>query len=180
MLFQVKFLALTAQVKADEMAEMFQGKLALDLKLEREWAVAIGSGLLPHLDNHFSSLGLGEDQLPPHREEIISLRQGVGSILLIRRKGAGLPNPSDLQMQMITFTASGVNHPEVRLIQGNMPPNQGEHTTKHHGFKLNPLGIGQRAAGELLGVGWGVSAAHETDGPVLQRLCDRGNRMGAH
>lgn len=83
-------------------------------------------------------------------------------------------------MKVITLTASGVHDPEVGLIQGQMPPHQREHPTQHNGFQSNTLGVRQRATGELLGIRWRVGAAHKTDGPVLQRLCDRGNRMGAH
>lgn len=64
MLFQVKFLSLPAKVKADEVAQVFQGKLALDLELEGERAVAVSPGLLSHLHHHFTGLRLGEDQLP--------------------------------------------------------------------------------------------------------------------
>ena len=180
MLFEVEFLALAAQVEADEMPEMFQGKLAFDLELEGERAMAVGPGLLPHLHHHLASLGLGEDQLPTDGKVVVSLRQGVGSIGLIRCKRAGFPDPSDLQMQMVALTTSGVDNPKVRLIQGQMSPNQREHPTEHNGFQGNTLGVRQRAPGELLGICWGICAAHKTDGPVLQRLCDRGNRMGAH
>jgi hypothetical protein len=68
----------------------------------------------------------------------------------------------------------------VGLIQGQMPPDQGENSTEHNGFQGDTLGIGQRSAGELLGIGWGIGTPNNPDGPVLQRLCDRGNRMGAH
>ena len=180
MVFEVQFLALAAQVKADEVTQVFEGKLSLYLELEGKRTVAVGTGLLPHLHHHFAGFRLGEDQLASNGKEVVPFRQGVGGIGLVWSQGAGFPDPSDLQMQMITFTASGIHDPEVGLIQGQMPPHQGEHTTEHDGFQGDPLGIGQGATGELLGVGWGVSAAHKTDGPVLQRLCDRGNRMGAH
>jgi hypothetical protein len=65
-LFQVKFLALSAQVEADKVAQMFQGELALDLEFEGERPVAVGPGLLPHLHHHFTGLGFGEDQLTPN------------------------------------------------------------------------------------------------------------------
>ena len=180
MIFEVQFLALAAQVKTDEVTQVFEGKLSLDLEFEGKRTVAVGTSLLPHLHHHFAGFRLGEDQLASNGEVVVTLRQGVGSIGLIRSKRAGFPDPCDLQMQMVALTASGVDDPEVGLIQREMPPNQGEHPTKHNGFQRNTLGIRQCAAGELLGIGWGVSAAHKTDGPVLQRLCDRGNRMGAH
>ena len=180
MIFEVQFLSLAAQVEADEVTQVFEGKLSLDLDFEGKRTVAVCTGLLPHFHNHFASFRLGEDQLPSNGKEVVTLRQGVGGIGLVRSQCAGFPYPSYLQMQMITFTASGIDDPEVGLIQGEMPPNQGEHTTEHNSFKRDPIGIGQGAAGELLGIGWGVSAAHKPDGPVLQRLCDRGNRMGAH
>ena len=180
MVFEVQFLALATQIKADEVTQVFQGKLTLDLEFEGKRSLAVGAGLLPHLHHHFAGFWLGEDQFASNREEVITLRQGVGGIGLIWRQGAGFPDPSNLQMQMIAFTASGINDPEVGLIQRQMPPNQGEHTSEHNRFKGDALGIGQGATGELLGIGWGVRAAHKTDGPVLQRLCDRGNRMGAH
>ena len=180
MIFEVQFLALAAQVEADEVAQVFKRKFALDLQLEGERTMAVGTGLLPHLHHHFAGLRLGEDQLPSNREVVVSLRQGVGSIGLVWCKRARFPDPGDLQMQMITFTASGIHHPEVGLIQRQMSPDQGEHPSENNGFQGDPLGVSQRAAGELLGIGWGINAPHETDGPVLQRLGDRGNRMGAH
>ena len=180
MLFEVQFLALAAQVEADEVTQVFEGKLALDLELERKRTVAVGTGLLPHLHHHFTGFRLGEDQLPSNGEVIVSLRQGVGGIGLVWSQGAGFPDPSDLQVQMIAFTTSGIHDPEVGLIEGQVPSDQREHTTKHNGFQGDPLGISQRAASELLGIGWSVCAPHKTNGPVLQRLGDRGNRMGAH
>ena len=178
--FQVKFLALSAQVETDEVTQMLQGQLALDLELEGERAMSIGPGLLPDLHNHLPGFRLGEDQLTPDGKIVVSFRQVVGSLRLIWSQRAGLPDPGDLEVQMVTFATAGIHDPEVGLIQGQMPPNQGEHTTEHNGFQGDPLGVGQGATGELFGIGWSVSTAHKPDGPVLQRLCDRGNRMGAH
>ena len=46
MIFEVQFLALAAQVKADEVTQVFERELSLDLELEGEWTVAVGTGLL--------------------------------------------------------------------------------------------------------------------------------------
>ena len=77
MVFKVQFLALATQVKADEVTQVFQGKLTLDLEFEGKRSLAIGAGLLPHLHHHFAGFWLGEDQFASNREEVITLRQGV-------------------------------------------------------------------------------------------------------
>jgi hypothetical protein len=66
------------------------------------------------------------------------------------------------------------------LIHGEMTAHQGQNPAKHNCFKFKAIGISQHATRDLIGVSRGVCAANKTDGPELQRLGDRGNRMGAH
>ena len=109
--FQLQGLALAAHIKADEMAQMLERKLALDLQFERQWSATIAPRLLPHLHHQLPGFGLGEDQLTTNREKIIALGKGVDGDGLIRGQGAGLPHAGNLQMQMLGFTATGIHHP---------------------------------------------------------------------
>merc|ERR1711934_104851 len=130
--FQMQLLTGTANVQADEMAQMFQGEFTLDLQLEGQWPLAVSPGLLANFDHQFTTLGLGEDQFPTDGEEVIALREGVVSIALIRRQRAGLPNTGDLQMEMVALTTAWIGHPKVGLVHGQMAPHQGQHPTQYH------------------------------------------------
>ena len=150
--FQVKFLAGAANVQADEMTQMLEGKLPFDLQLERQGALAIGTGLLTNLDHQLTAFRLGEDQFATDGEEVVPLGQRVVGIVLIGRKGARLPDPGDLKMQMIALTATGVGHPEMRFIHRQVTPHQGQDPTQNHRLDFLSIGIHQHTAGELLGI----------------------------
>ena len=144
----MQFLALATNLEANEMAQVLKRNLALDLNLERQRTTAIGPRLLPHLHNEFARFRLREDELATDREKIISLREIVRCIRLIRGEGAGLPDPGNLQMQMIAVTASGINHPEMGLIHRQMFSQV--RTPQHNRFKFNTAFDSENTSGELI------------------------------
>ena len=76
-------------------------------------------------------------------------------------------------MQMIRFTTTGIDNPEMGLIHVEMAPHQCQHTTENHGFEFCAIGINQDTTGQLLFILGLINAAYDTGGPILQRLCDR-------
>ena len=197
-----ELLTLAPQVESDEMAQVLQGNLAAKLELEGHRAVAVGAGLLTHLDDQIPRFGTGEDQLAPDREVVIALGQLVGAggrAAAIRLGGfmglcplgfgargrrsgqrAGFPHSHHLQVELVFLPGAGIDHPQVGGLQIEVPAHQGEQAAQHHRLDLGALVRADHAPGELVGVGGYIAAAHHSDGPVLHRLGDRGNGMLAH
>ena len=196
-----QLLALAPQVEGDEVAQVLQGNLTAQLELERHRTVAVGAGLLPHLDHQIPGLWAGEDQLAANGEVVVALGQlvggrgrlggGLGSIGprsggrrggfgLRRREGAGLPHPHHLQVELVLLPGAGVDDPQMGGLQVEMAAHQGEQAAEHHRLDLGALGRADHAPGELGRIGRHVGPAHHSDGPVLERLGDRGNGMLAH
>jgi len=181
---EVELLPLTAQVEGDEVAQVFEGDLALELELERHGPVAITAGFLADLHHQIAALRAGVDQLTPHREIPIALGQLVvdGAVPpSALGQGAGLPYAHHLQMEPLLFIAgAGIHHPEVGFRQIEVAPHQGEQPPQHNRLDLHAIGGVNGPTGELLGVRRHIGAPHHANGPVLQGLGDRGDGVLTH
>ena len=83
-------------------------------------------------------------------------------------------------MELVLVAAAGVHHPEMGQLQIEVATHQGEQTTEHDRLQLGAIGGADHTAGGLGRIARHVVATHHTDGPVLHRLGDRGNGVGAH
>lgn len=176
---ELQILALAAQVEGHEMAQVLERDGPLQLEFERCRAAAIGPRQLAHFHHQVAALGSGVDQFAPHGEVLVSL----GKLIAPRPigQGAGLPDTHHLQVQaLLLIPGAGIDHPEVGLGQIQVPLHQGEQPAQHHRLDGHAVGGLDGSAGELLGVSGHVGAPHHANGPVLQGLGDRGNRMLAH
>ena len=133
-----------------------------------------------HLHNQFTDFGLCEDQLSTDGKEVITFREFILRIGLIRSKSAWLPDSCDLQVQMIAVPTSGIDHPEMGPLHGQMLSHQGEHPAQHDGFQLDTPLDSEHTSSELILLPGGVGAADDTDSPVLERFSDRWDRMVSH
>jgi hypothetical protein len=178
--FELKVLSLAPQVEGHEMTQMLEGDVALELELERHRPAAIRPGLLPHFDDQISGFWTGVDQLTAHGDIVVALWQLIAGFTFSElitgfavRKGAGLPDPNHLEVKPFLFFRSGINDPEMGLIQVEVAAHQGEQTPQNHSFNLTAIGSANQPTGELLGIRWHINPTHHANGPVLHRLGDR-------
>ena len=161
------------------MAQVLEGYLSLELQFEWHGLAAIGAGHHTHLHHQIAGFGAGVNQLAADGEVLIALGQGIG----LRSLGiqcARLPHPHQLKVQGVFFFRAGVHHPEMGHRKVEMAAHQGEQAAQHHRVDFRAVLTAQHPAGELLRVGRHIGSAHNTDGPVLHRLGDRGNGVLTH
>ena len=186
-------LTLPAQIQGHEMAQVVEGHLAAELQLEGNRPAAIGPGQLPNLHHQIAGFRPGVDEFASHREVVVSFRQGIGRkrgsfrcrLLPLHQgiggsQGARLPNPHHLEMELVLVAAAGVHHPEMGQLQVEVATHQGEQAAEHHRLQFAAIGGADHPAGGLGRIARYVVATHHTDGPILHRLGDRGNGVGAH
>ncbi|EAQ73492.1 hypothetical protein WH5701_16750 [Synechococcus sp. WH 5701] len=125
MVLQMEFLTLTTKIEAHEMAQMLKGKFPFDRHLEWQWTFAIGTRELSHFDHHLTRFGLGINQFSANGEVVVTLRKRVVQIVLIRGKGAWFPNTRDLEVEVFTIPTTGIHHPKMGVIHGEMTAHQG-------------------------------------------------------